>query len=109
MKLTDLRVNHVQEPLGFQLKPVSFSWVVAEPGAAKKKKAARIRVLENGEEIFDSGYDEKADNRDYPAALSLKPRTRYTWSVEVTADNGETAAAESWFETGKMEEPWTGP
>lgn len=108
MKLTDLRVNHVQEPLGFQLKPVSFSWVVAEPGAAKKKKAARIRVLENGEEIFDSGYDEKADNRDYPAALSLKPRTRYTWSVEVTADNGETAAAESWFETGKMEEPWTG-
>lgn len=64
--------------------------------------------MENGEEIFDSGYDEKADNRDYPAALSLKPRTRYTWSVEVTADNGETAAAESWFETGKMEEPWTG-
>ena len=38
MKLTDLRVNHVQEPLGFQLKPVSFSWVVAEPGAAKKRK-----------------------------------------------------------------------
>ena len=25
MKLTDLRVNHVQEPLGFQLKIVSFS------------------------------------------------------------------------------------
>ena len=24
------------------------------------------------------------------------------------ADNGETAEAESWFETGKMEEPWTG-
>ena len=24
MKLTDLRVNHVQEPLNFQLKPVSF-------------------------------------------------------------------------------------
>ena len=33
MKLTDLRVNHVQEPLGFQLKIVSFSWVVAEPEA----------------------------------------------------------------------------
>ncbi len=26
MKLTDLRVNHVQEPLGFQLKSVSFSY-----------------------------------------------------------------------------------
>ena len=32
MKLTDLRVNHVEEPLGFQLKPVSFSWVVTESG-----------------------------------------------------------------------------
>ena len=108
MKLTDLRVNHVEEPLGFQLKPVSFSWVVTEPGTAKKQKAVRIRVFENKETIFDSGYDEKADNRDYPAELSLKPKTRYTWSVEVMADNGETAEAESWFETGKMEEPWTG-
>ena len=73
MKLTDLRVNHVEEPLGFQLKPVSFSWVVTEPGTAKKQKAVRIRVFENKEIIFDSGYDEKADNRDYPAELSLKP------------------------------------
>ena len=88
MKLTDLRVNHVEEPLGFQLKPVSFSWVVTEPGTAKKQKAVRIRVFENKETIFDSGYDEKADNRDYPAELSLKPKTRYTWSVEVMADNG---------------------
>ena len=55
MKLTDLRVNHVEEPLGFQLKPVSFSWVVTEPGTAKKQKAVRIRVFENKETILTAG------------------------------------------------------
>ena len=56
MKLTDLRVNHVEEPLGFQLKPVSFSWVVTEPGTAKKQKAVRIRVFENKEMDQECGF-----------------------------------------------------
>ena len=72
MKLTDLRVNHVEEPLGFQLKPVSFSWVVTEPGTAKKQKAVRIRVFENKETLFDSGYDEKADNLKAENSLHLE-------------------------------------
>lgn len=41
MKLTDLRVNHVEEPLGFQLKPVSFSWVGNRAGDSKKTESGK--------------------------------------------------------------------
>ncbi|MDE7186203.1 MAG: glycoside hydrolase family 78 protein [Lachnospiraceae bacterium] len=106
MKLKELRVNHIETPMGFQVTPLSFSWKVTEAGEAKKQKWARIRIWQGGEIIFDSGEDEKADSLDYQVNLQLTPRTRYIWQVEVTADNGEVAEADSWFETGKKEEAW---
>ena len=108
MKISQLRVNNVEHPLGFSVEPLSFSWKMEEAGTAKKMQYARIRVFCNEEKIYDSGEDEKACSTDYRIPLELKPRTRYTWSVEVKADNGETAEASSFFETGKKEEPWIG-
>lgn len=108
MKLTQLRVNHVETPMGFQTFPLSFSWKVEEADGAEYQKSARV-IMEKGEDVlFDSGEDEFADSLDYPVDMKLSPRTRYQWSVCVTADNQESAAEESWFETGKMDEPWQG-
>ncbi len=108
MRLTELRVNHITEPLGFRITPISFSWKVTEAGEAKRQRSARIRIRQDGKTVFDSGEDDKAESLDYRVDLRLKPRTRYTWQVTVTADNGESAEGESWFETGKMEEAWAG-
>lgn len=108
MRVTNLRVNHVETPLGFQVNPLSFSWLAEDDGEAKKQQFARIRVRRGEELVYDSGEDTRADSLDYRVNLELQPRTRYHWSVAVGADNGDTTEAESWFETGKMEEAWTG-
>ncbi|MDO5425754.1 MAG: family 78 glycoside hydrolase catalytic domain [Eubacteriales bacterium] len=108
MRLTDLRVNHVVEPMGYQMEPLSFSWKVEEAGEAKRQEAARARVFEGGKMVFDSGWDAKASSLDYGVELTLKPRTRYSWTVEMKADDGQEAAGQSWFETGKMGETWAG-
>lgn len=112
MKLTDLRVNHVAEPMGFHMEPLSFSWKVSEAGHGKKQQYARIKIYEGETEeselVFDSGEDTSADSLDYRAGLELKPRTRYTWHLEVKADDGESAGAVSHFETGKGKEDWIG-
>lgn len=108
MKISQLRVNNIEHPLGFHVEPLSFSWKVERSGEEKKMQSARIRIFCDGEQIYDSGEDTKACSTDYPVALELKPRTRYTWSVEVKADNGEIAKADSYFETGKRNEKWVG-
>ena len=110
MKIKNLRVNHVSCPVGFQIMPLSLSWTVEDSGEARGQKWARVQLFENGTEIFDSGEDTLADSVDFqiPESVTLKPRTVYTWTVTVMADNGETAQAGSYFETGKMEEPWQG-
>lgn len=107
MKITKMRVNNIERPMGFNIDPVSFSWVVEEYGNAQKQQYARVIVKKGNEIVFDSGEDKNADSLDYRADLKLEPRTRYTFDIYVKADNGETAEGHSYFETGKMDEEWT--
>lgn len=111
MKITNLRVNNVEHPIGFCIEPLSFSWIAEKTKKAVHQSYARIQVFSEKELVYDSGNDEKANSLDYSVSeekLKLKPRTRYTWRVEVMADNGEHAVGESWFETGKQKEEWQG-
>lgn len=108
MILTDLRVNHLTTPVGFLLQPIAFSWKVAENREAKRQKWARIRVYKEQDCIYDSGCDQKASSLGTQAEFELEPRKIYRWSVEVATDTKETAFAESFFETGKLYEPWQG-
>ncbi len=110
MKITNMRLNNLTEPLGFMTTPLSFSWTVLDAGEAKKQKWARVEILENGAPVYDSGKDTQADSLDFriPADVKLKPATTYGWKVTTQADNGEMAVEMSHFETGKMDEEWVG-
>lgn len=111
MKLYDLKVNHLTNPLGFRMESTTFSWKVKE-AQGKKQTAARVQVALDEtltQTLFDSGWDETASSLAYPVTLNLQPRTRYYWTVSVQSDAGETAEGETqWFETAKMSEEWAG-
>ncbi len=108
MKIINCEVNHLTNPLGFQMEKTVFSWHVTETGG-KKQQSARIRVSlrpDMTEPLCDSG-EAGLDSIAAEIPLNLQPRTRYYWTVEVSADNGEAALSDvNWFETGKREEPW---
>ena len=111
MRLYDLKVNHLSNPLGFRMERTVFAWKAAE-SLGKRQESARILVAldEKLEDVvFDSGFDREADSLGYNAGIVLRPRTRYYWTVTVRSDAGEEATGETqWFETGKREEPWVG-
>lgn len=91
MKITELRTNHVLNPLGYAYNPLSFSWKAKAEGSEKEQKYARIQIEKDGKYIYDSGESADVDSMDFPVNLELKPRCRYDWTVTVTAVNGETA------------------
>lgn len=110
MRIDNLRVNNLRNPMGFQIIPLSFSWTVEQEGSEKKEQWSKIEIFENGQKIYEGKQDILADSRDrcVSANIKLKPRTAYEWKVTVRADNGECADASSGFETGKMNEEWIG-
>lgn len=109
MRIYGMQVNHVARPLGYALEPLRFSYKTMCEGG-KRQNAARLRVYDaDGSAVYDSGVREELDSLCFAPQIDLRPRTRYFWDVEVTADNGETGLSpRAWFETAKMDEPWQG-
>lgn len=106
MKLTHLRTNHVSTPLGLEMSRPVFTWT-AKDAAGKRQAAAQVTVSAAGTVLYDSGRREDVSSLGFEAPVDLKPRTRYDWTVSVWDEAGDSASASSWFETAKMEEPWS--
>ncbi len=111
MKIQNMQVNHLMNPLGFRMTRVLFTWKVT--GARGKQQSwARVQIAYDQEMkhlLFDSGEDKQADSLGYEVKMTLAPYTRYYWRVSVCTDYGETAEGEvQWFETAKGAEEWIG-
>ncbi len=113
MKITAMKCNHMDNPLGFTFDTVVLSWKTASSTAAFQT-SARVEIATDAtfaNVVHDSGARTDIDSIAYTPvpALSLKAATRYFWRVTVTADDGGTATSgTTWFETAKMEEPFMG-
>lgn len=105
MEIKALKTNHVVNPMGYQLDPVSVSWIT-ECSTAKHQESAQVLVATDAafaEVVYDSGRSQGISSLGHVLPLSLVPCTRYYWKVCVWADNGERAeSGVAWFETGRM-------
>ena len=111
MNITKMKVNGIENPLGYQLDKPVLSWVTtADCGT----KAVAFRVEISGSEdfselVFDSGRDEAIRQHAFAPDWMPAPKTRYFWRVTAWSDVGESVVGVSaWFETGLMDEPWVG-
>ena len=111
MRIINGRVNHLVNPVGYQLPHLSFSWVTEE-AQGKKQSAAQIVIYadpECQEVLYDTGKREDISSLSCNIDLEIKPRTRYYWKVRIFSDLRESAESDvNYFETGLMDEPWKG-
>lgn len=109
MKITGMKTNHLENPLGYDIKVPRVSFQV-EDTTSKTMEAARISVAldeDFDEIIYDTGKCTDIALIGTELPIKLAPRTRYFWQVQVWGDAGDSAKSEAaWFETAKMEEPW---
>lgn len=109
MKITDMKVNGVTNPLGYNFHPLSLSWVTADAQKGEEQKSARVTISEKdtGKIICDSGFSDPLPGTGFQADCTLKPRTAYSWKVQVRGSLGSEAEGSALFETGKMDEAWS--
>ena len=109
-KIYATKTNHIKNPIGFYMDTIVFSWKVKEC-RGKKQKYARI-LISIDEEFADICHDTGEADLDSLATrveFKVRPYTRYYWKVIVATDEGEVIESDvQFFETAKMDEPWTG-
>lgn len=110
MQVNHLKVNHLENPIGFELKDLTISYLVTG-GKGEEQKASQIQIAldEKFQEIvYDTGMIEGMPNCSVPILMELQPRTRYFYQVKVQDNLGEEGtSAVAFFETGKMKEGWS--
>ena len=105
------KTNHITNPVGYALKPLVFSWKVK---GCKGQEQRHARIVISKEPTFttlcfDTG-EAALDSRAARVEFDPQPYTRYYWKVLVATDAAETIESDvQFFETAKMEEPWTSP
>ncbi|MBO4491733.1 MAG: glycoside hydrolase family 78 protein [Lentisphaeria bacterium] len=111
ISICGLKVENLEFPLGIAEERPRFSWHLesAEPGLFQTSYRLVIQE-EGGDWQWDSGVIESDASLNIEGCPRLKPCSRYCWKVIVSATSREhdrlEAAAESWFETGKLNQHW---
>ena len=107
MRIHHCQMNHIHEPVGFDLTDLRAAWQVDETSSACQRRS-RLWVWQDQQEVYATGW-QQLDSLSTPVPIPLKPRTEYTWQVEVEGDAGDTARSDvQRFETGKQQEAWQG-
>ncbi|KAK8896617.1 hypothetical protein M9Y10_014528 [Tritrichomonas musculus] len=118
-KIVKMLLNGIENPIGYDTNSLSFSWIV-KGTKSKFQKSARViistdpscDISKKDQLIHDSGESSEINSIDYDPQIdtksTLKPRTRYYWKVIVTTDLDERIESPiNFFETSKLNEPWT--
>ena len=135
MKITEMKVNHIIHPLGYDLSAQTLSWKYDLEGQAAQDvadvAACAVKIAKDIEFeniIYDSksqnmpvsdisdkmtghkminNHSDQISNAAYELNLKLEPRTRYYWQVQVKLSDGKRITSDTdWFETGKLDEAW---
>lgn len=104
MKIVNLRVNDQINPIGIDLKNVTFSWEVREARGTRQACSEFLLAEDEGfsQILFDSG-ETLLSPAAYTPDLSriLEKGKTYYIQVSVTDETGDTAKAQAHFEGGK--------
>lgn len=102
MKISEIYVNHMHHPVGFELKDLRIEFSIEAESFRKIQKC--LIIYANGSEVMNTGFSEY-DNNFFTPELELNPRTHYDVEIRIRDEKEETSAR-TFFETGKMDEPF---
>lgn len=110
MKITDIKINGIKNPLGYLFPSIRISWKITDT-KAKEIMYSEISVAKDAS-FSEILYKKSGKNFNSAAELldiELLPRTRYYVRIYVRGDiETEYGQGETWFETSKMNEHWKG-
>lgn len=110
MQIYQMQINHFTTPIGYDYQDPSFTYKVKDnSGTELIAHSLEISTDYNFTQlIYNTNKRKTTQGLFTNINLNLKPRTRYWWRITAWNDLGENTSNISWFETGKLDEEWSG-
>lgn len=109
MKISDIKINGITNPVGFELEPLKVSWKVRE-SISSRAENVRIEVSKdvNFSECIWKKEDSALNSIGQEITVCVEPYIRYYCRITVWGDKGDQATGIAYFERGKGKKPWIG-
>ncbi len=113
LRLTDLRTEHLVNPLGLDEPAPRFSWKLADTRTGAAQTAFQLEVSARDAVVWNSRRIDGDTSVLVPyAGPALEPHTHYHWRIRIWDHTGTASAwsTPAWFETGFLNAlaPWPG-
>ena len=110
MKITDVKINGIKNPIGYRFDHISVSWKVTETNSLRAVNTViSVAADEAMKEMVIVKEGDNLNSLGEVLDFELMPRTRYFLNISINGDKGDSCKSEIYFfETGKMDEKWTG-
>ena len=110
MMITDLKINGIKTPIGFDFDKVIVSWKVSETlSKTSINTCIEVSMEESFQDIIYQIEDKDLLSNGTTLSIALRPYTRYYYRIKVLGDCGDWAISDiAYFETAKMGEIWEG-
>lgn len=111
MKITNMKINGLKNPVGYAFDRVSLSYIVTETaGKALAFSCVEVSLTEDFKELV---YQKEGADMDCVGVVldfEKLPKTRYYIRITARTDADETVVSDEtcYFETSKMGEAWVG-
>ncbi|VDG33646.1 alfa-L-rhamnosidase [Lactobacillus coryniformis subsp. coryniformis KCTC 3167 = DSM] [Lactiplantibacillus mudanjiangensis] len=106
MRITQIEINHLHQPLGFQLPELVITALVS--GESYPKLQRRLTIQVDDRIVYQTAWQAASDLTFHVTDLTLTPRTRYQVLVQLKAPDQQTWQQTTWFETGLLDQPLAG-
>lgn len=100
LSIQNLTVDYQKEPLAIETNKPGFSWNIQSTQRGCRQQAYQLQVEEAHRVLWNSGRVSSDQMLNIPyEGPALQPECRYGWRVTIWDQDGQTAQAESFFET----------
>lgn len=100
MKVYDLKINNIAEPLGIDSKQITISWRLESDKKNITQKAIELQIYYGDNIVYDSKLVDVDLNYYVAKDIDLMPHRRYTVKLTVLNNRNEQATAFTHFSTG---------
>lgn len=100
--ITNIQVNHMHEPIGFDMADCRISFVI-EKLIHETVQGKQLVIRKANDIVYDSGVM-PFDTNYFDVTMNFLPRTTYEADIKIIT-NKQSDSAVTYFETGKLNEP----
>ena len=101
LQINELKTEYRENPLGVAEARPCFSWLLVSDQNNTVQESSHIQVFKEKTQIWSGHLKEQSIHVEY-GGIPLESCTRYSVSLEVVDNHGDTATAEGWFETAYL-------